>query len=173
LRYLKEQAKWRKKAEKLIAKHLDPTAWDFEFTKHKRRLGECHYRLGMVKGELTHVGGTIKASYHILGMPDADTHIKDTILHEIAHAKVGPRHGHDRVWRTAARQLGCTANRRGPSMQVKGKWSGTCHKCGYVIYRHRRTPRMTRLACERCCKAYNGGQYTDKFRFDWSSTIRG
>ena len=32
--------------------------------------------------------------------------IRDTLLHEIAHAIVGPGHGHDAVWQTAARRIG-------------------------------------------------------------------
>jgi SWI/SNF-related matrix-associated actin-dependent regulator 1 of chromatin subfamily A len=35
---------------------------------------------------------------------------KDTILHEIAHAIVGPHHGHDEVWRGKAVEIGCTGN---------------------------------------------------------------
>ena len=37
--------------------------------------------------------------------------IRDTLLHEIAHAIVGPGHGHDALWQTAARRIGCTAKR--------------------------------------------------------------
>ena len=33
--------------------------------------------------------------------------IQDTILHEIAHAIVGPKHGHDKVWKAMASKLGC------------------------------------------------------------------
>ena len=36
--------------------------------------------------------------------------IRDTLLHEIAHAIAGPGHGHDAVWQTAAR--GASAARR-------------------------------------------------------------
>ena len=37
--------------------------------------------------------------------------VRDTILHEIAHAIVGPGHGHDAVWQTAERRIGCTPKR--------------------------------------------------------------
>ena len=37
--------------------------------------------------------------------------IRDTLLHEIAHAIVGPGHGHDALWQTAARRIGCTEKR--------------------------------------------------------------
>ena len=35
----------------------------------------------------------------------------DTLLHEIAHAIVGPGHAHDAVWQTAARRIDCKAKR--------------------------------------------------------------
>ena len=32
---------------------------------------------------------------------------KDTVLHEVAHAKVGPGNEHNEIWRKQARELGC------------------------------------------------------------------
>jgi predicted SprT family Zn-dependent metalloprotease len=37
--------------------------------------------------------------------------IKDTVLHEIAHAIVGGEHGHDRVWKDCAQRIGSTGSR--------------------------------------------------------------
>ena len=37
--------------------------------------------------------------------------IKDTVLHEIAHAIVGNEHRHDRVWKDCAQRIGSTGNR--------------------------------------------------------------
>jgi len=34
----------------------------------------------------------------------------NTVLHEIAHALVGPNHGHDMVWKNKAREIGCVVN---------------------------------------------------------------
>lgn len=33
--------------------------------------------------------------------------IVNTVLHEIAHAIVGPNHGHDDIWKAKAREIGC------------------------------------------------------------------
>ncbi len=38
-----------------------------------------------------------------------DEEVKNTLLHEIAHALVGPGHRHNRVWRQKAREIGCDA----------------------------------------------------------------
>lgn len=35
--------------------------------------------------------------------------VKDTVLHEIAHALVGVKHGHDEIWRAKAKELGSHA----------------------------------------------------------------
>lgn len=37
--------------------------------------------------------------------------IKDTVLHEIAHAIVGNEHGHDGVWKECAQRIGSTGAR--------------------------------------------------------------
>ncbi len=33
--------------------------------------------------------------------------MKQVLLHEVAHALVGPDHGHDQVWKDKALQIGC------------------------------------------------------------------
>jgi hypothetical protein len=47
----------------------------------------------------------ILSAHHIDIHPDPD--VKNTILHEIAHALVGPGHAHDGVWASKAREIGC------------------------------------------------------------------
>ena len=37
--------------------------------------------------------------------------IKDTVLHEIAHAIAGGNHHHDRVWKDVCNRLGCKPSR--------------------------------------------------------------
>ena len=58
----------------------------------------------------------------------SDDEVLDTILHEIAHALVGPQHGHDAVWRAKAREIGCTGERcvSSDSPRVPGDWVGRC-----------------------------------------------
>ena len=53
-------------------------------------------------------------------------HITDTILHEIAHALVGPRHGHNAIWRQKAREIGCTAMRCHNLTFSAAKWMMMC-----------------------------------------------
>jgi SNF2 family DNA or RNA helicase len=44
-------------------------------------------------------------AHHIDIHPDKE--VINTILHEVAHALVGPGHGHNEIWRTKATEIGC------------------------------------------------------------------
>ena len=71
-----------------------------------------------------------------------DEEVRDTILHEIAHALVGPRHGHDEVWRAMALRIGCSGERcvSDDAPGIEGDWVGTC-PAGHRVTRHRRPER--------------------------------
>ena len=72
---------------------------------------------------------------------------EDTIRHEVAHAAVGHKHGHDRVWVEAVQRLGARAVRRGsgrvwedhsPAASRPAKWLVICDACGLRFLRRRR-----------------------------------
>ena len=77
--------------------------WRFRFDHAKRRAGAC-----------THSTRTISLSGPLTDLYDEGT-IRGVILHEIAHALVGPAHGHDAAWKRAARALGAPDSARLPS----------------------------------------------------------
>ena len=92
--------------------------------------------------------------------------IKDTILHEIAHAIVGPGHGHDAAWRAVAINLGVHPRACKRADLVKGvtradikKYTGTCPSCGKHIYRDKRK----QLSCGTCSPHIFNSQYV----FTW------
>lgn len=115
--------------------------WRFAFDDATRRAGSCQF-----------TRRTITLSRHLArNAPEAE--ILDTLLHEIAHALVGPRHNHDAVWRAKAVALGssgerCHNLRFAPPRYIvschNGCWSATaerrrrnvvCRKCkGEVVY---------------------------------------
>lgn len=64
--------------------------------KDKSYLGLCSYKDKVI----------ILNGFHVDIHPDLE--IIDTIKHEVAHAVVGSGHGHDEVWATKAKELGCT-----------------------------------------------------------------
>ena len=80
-------------AKTLMRSILDPT-WKFEWNNRKGAFGVCNFSKK-----------TIFLSRHFTQIENAD-HVRDTILHEIAHAIAGCAAGHGREWREAARRIG-------------------------------------------------------------------
>lgn len=93
----------------------------------------------------------------------SEAEVLDTILHEIAHALVGPQHGHDAVWRAKAREIGCSGSRcvSADSPTVRGDWVGTCPS-GHTVARHRRPQRVR--SCSRCTP----GRFDPTAIFEWT-----
>jgi len=81
----------------LINKHLGET-YDLVFGTAKTLFGSCYYPTSKRKGY-------IRLSKPLIEAND-EVQVRDTILHEIAHALVGPGHGHDKVWQAQARKVG-------------------------------------------------------------------
>ncbi|MFY9262740.1 MAG: SprT family zinc-dependent metalloprotease [Actinomycetaceae bacterium] len=90
-----------------------------------------------------------------------DAEVRETILHEIAHALVGPRHNHDAVWRAKCAEIGGTPSVRmvdGP--QILGAWTGVC-PAGHTVNRHRRPTRA--MSCATCLP----GRFSHQHVFRW------
>ncbi|MFC6287592.1 SprT-like domain-containing protein [Nocardioides sp. GCM10027113] len=116
--------------------------WSLVFDRAKRRAGVCRAgrrQIGL-SGPLTEIH------------PEAE--VRDTLLHEIAHALVGPRHGHDEVWRATALRIGCSGSRCSSedAPAIEGDWVGTC-PAGHRITAHRRPARPK--ACRRCATTFD------------------
>jgi SprT-like family len=94
-----------------------------------------------------------------------ESEVLDTILHEIAHALVGPQHGHDSVWRAKALELGCTGERcvSSDAPRVPGDWVGRC-PAGHEKSRHRAPTRL--MSCGQCARRFDS-----RHLFTW--TYRG
>src|SRR3954471_13189386 len=90
--------------------------WEVVLDRAKRRAGVC--RPGRKEIGLS---APLTAIH-----PEAE--VRDTILHEVAHALVGPRRGHDDVWRATALRIGCSGQRcSSPDAPgIEGSWVGTC-----------------------------------------------
>lgn len=93
----------------------------------------------------------------------------ETVLHEIAHALVGPTHKHDEVWRSTAIAIGDTGNRlyedRPAALMAATAppFVGTCPNCKREVRKHRRS----RVACRHCCDAHNYGHFDERFTLVW------
>lgn len=114
---------------------------DFAFDNAKRRLGATHvYRAKNADGKVVHIPTKITLSKHyVLLLPEDE--VRDVMLHEIAHA-LTPNHGHDHVWRAAARKIGAKGTRCAtPSAAPPAPIAGMCPKCSVKVSEHHRKPR--------------------------------
>ena len=109
--------------------------WKLDLDHAKVRAGACFFR----EKKISFSRNFIKNS--------KESEIYDTILHEIAHALVGPKHGHDIVWKKMAKKLGCSAKRCHTLEFSDYKWIRYCKNFCWEQKTHRR---KLNLICRKC-----------------------
>jgi hypothetical protein len=124
------------------------SGWYFEFDQAKRRFGCCNYRIKKI---------TLSAP--LTELRD-ESFVRNTILHEIAHALVGGRNGHNHIWKAKAIEIGCNGDRCSSDAHIQGKWVGTCPN-GHVKHRHRKPSGS--ISCGTCSNVYDP-QYAINFK---------
>ncbi|WP_234698877.1 SprT family zinc-dependent metalloprotease [Poriferisphaera corsica] len=126
-------------AEGLMREHGLLPRWSFGFNQRKRTLGLCDY--GKKRIEL---------SVHLVHGNDEEA-VRDTLLHEIAHAIAGAKAGHGEKWKRVCIEIGARPERcdRSASMP-KGKWMASCAGCGHEHTRHRRPLKGRTYYCREC-----------------------
>jgi predicted SprT family Zn-dependent metalloprotease len=102
--------------------------WNFTFDRATRRFGCCRFG-----------PRSISLSRHLTQLNDPEA-VRQTILHEIAHALAGPRAGHGPKWRKIALSIGATPRRcyDGGVNQPPPRYVATCHHCSGAYHRMRR-----------------------------------
>jgi predicted SprT family Zn-dependent metalloprotease len=121
-------------ADQLLGQH-GPAGWRFAFDHAKLRAGACHFGRRTISVAL---GYAQEAD---------DGEIRDTLLHEIAHALVGRQHHHDAVWQAKARELGCSAKRCHTLTFAEPSLIARCARGCFAVGKHRRRRHMR---CRRC-----------------------
>ena len=101
-----------------------------------------------IAGRCYHSNQTLSFSKHAVLSFD-DDQFKDTVLHEIAHALVGPEHGHGNVWRQKAIEIGCSGRRHCDSFAER-KWVFVCPCKAVSVKRHRDSKKMRSYRCKKC-----------------------
>ncbi len=118
---------------KLLAKY-GLSDWSAGLDDSLNRAGVCHF-------SKKHI------SFSRLFLRTApEEEIFNTILHEIAHALVGPKHNHDSCWRTIARQIGCSGVRCHEIKFSQPRWIVHCPNGCFTLSRNRRM----RGVCKKC-----------------------
>lgn len=104
--------------------------WSFRFDRSRRRLGYCQFREKYI---------SLSEPYTCL---NAAEKIKDTILHEIAHALAGVEAGHGRVWKAMAIAVGAKPEACAQSSELElpvSPYRAVCKFCGQTFRRFRLT----------------------------------
>ncbi|MCY2955019.1 MAG: SprT-like domain-containing protein [Planctomycetota bacterium] len=115
--------------------------WRFMFDRAKRRFGCCHYRQKLI---------TLSQPLTLL---NGENEVRDTLLHEIAHA-LTPRDGHGRRWQAQCVQIGAKPATRYSEQAVvsparaEAKYLHGCRACDWWVKRRRLTARV--YVCARC-----------------------
>ena len=138
------------------AEHFDPmtfaqetldvwglTTWTLRWDRAKRRAGACD-----------HARNQIRLSKPLFDVFPEDAQ-RNVILHEVAHALVGPQHKHDRRWKQAAIMLGAQPRALLPSSlpEPECSWVGRCQRCGAERRLHSAPRRV--MSCASCCREFD------------------
>ena len=123
--------------------------WKFRLDHGRQRCGICNY-----------ARKEISISKHFI-QRNSYAEVRNTLLHEIAHALVGPGHAHNAKWRAQAQAIGArpeatssTANMPEPA------WALQCSLCKKIVARrHRRALKLNRVRCGYC--------NTDQAKLSW------
>lgn len=125
----------RNLAEQLMEQHgVKSQGWRFAFDESKTHFGCCEYKRKVI------------FLSRLFTLTINEDKVKDTILHEIAHA-LTPGHHHDIVWKNVAKSIGCRGERCGDIVkeaisdtkleQFKKaitNYSYTCPECNNIIH---------------------------------------
>ena len=125
-----------------LMEEADVGDWDLAFDRARRRAGQTD-----------HARHRLTLSRHLMSLYD-EAQVRETILHEIAHARVGPHHGHDAVWAAEATRLGATGRRLidAHAPRLRGRWVGRC-PAGHEVDRMRRP--ASPVSCSRCASRFS------------------
>ena len=130
---------------------LTDKGWTFSWDGSKKRFGLCSYGHRRIKMS------------RALTLVNDESEVRDTLLHEIAHALVGPGNGHGIVWKLKAQSIGARPVACYTSDHVKAvdaPYTFKCLDCGVVGTRFK-MPRPWLLLTGRhrtCGHKPNGGK---------------
>lgn len=131
--------------------------WKFEFDNAVRRFGVCK-----------HGSKVIGLSAKLVKLNDEER-VKDTILHEIAHAIAGYRAGHGIEWKKVCVRIGakperCYTNEDTNTPELK--YQAVCNACGK---KHQKS-RLRLKHVRRSCACQSGKDWNDRVLLEFKQT---
>lgn len=140
------KAMFQELKEGAVRFHSDLQKYHLRINASKRTLGSCNRRERLITVSKWHIQGSSEDS------------LRDTILHEFAHALAYARHGnkawnHGPLWKEACGDLGANPNRISYQAydveRPPAKYTLRCPQCGIEDRRHRMS-RGAKYSCVRC-----------------------
>ena len=118
------------------------TDWVLGADQAKRRAGRCN-----VEQKVITISVPLARLYD-------EPMVRETALHEIAHALAGAAHNHDDVWRALALSIGSSGERCIPedAPSIDGSWHGSC-PAGHTQTALRRPTRVR--CCGHCTRSFS------------------
>lgn len=144
-------------ADNKANRNLIAEGWGFKIHNRASSIGMCCYN-----------NKTIYFSSFYTELKPED--ILDTILHEIAHALVGPGNGHNKKWRNmciivGAKPRRCNETKINENVEMKlaksAKYIAVCPGCNKVSSAFKKMKR------NRSCANCSGAVYNEKFRLNF------
>ena len=115
---------------------LTQQSWTVRYDHARARAGQCKHRAKVL---------SFSRNLIARGSP---VDMRNTLLHEIAHALAGPKHGHDRTWRALALRIGCNGKRCHSMELASAKWTYQCSAGCWHVARFKRS--YTGATCKQC-----------------------
>jgi predicted SprT family Zn-dependent metalloprotease len=117
---------------------LTQQSWKIKYDRSRTCAGECDLRTK-----------TLSFSRYLIARGPL-MELRNTLLHEIAHALAGAQYNHDRIWRKIALKIGCDGERCYNFELVPPKWLFRCSAGCWETRRHRRHSIGTKQTCKKC-----------------------
>ena len=136
-------------AQSMMLEHIEDRSWTFGFDSGRRRAGLCSY-----------TDKRITVSKYLSLVHKIDD-VRQTVIHEIAHAIAGPKEGHGKKWLSIARKIGYR-NEKYTGEEIAEKYApykGVCPN-GHSHYRYQKPKRL--YSCNLCGKGFN-----KDYMIDW------
>jgi len=137
--------------------NIGKLGYTFEWMNSKRVFGRCVYTTKKIQ----------LSKFIVEHNLDKIDKIKDTILHEIAHAiskEMFNKRGHGRYWKYTAKCIGANPKRcyDGSTIDRPSPYMFKCHTCGHESPRFRK-PKYTHLSCGKCSPGIFDERYILEF----------
>lgn len=129
-------------AHKLMKRHgLTERGWKFGYDRAKSRCGVCDYNNRTIK----------LSSYYVKDMSGNLGDIRNTILHEIAHAIAGYDAAHNECWKRVAVSIGCTGTTCNTVWKgASAKYKVWCNCKKVDVLRYRLSKKIKSCVCASC-----------------------